>query len=619
MHVLQRLRFPRSPGTTALCFAHGSTATFDESGETGPAYRFAPGQTLNSSSYLNSFYEFPHRTRGAAREFFLRLKLSGDFELTVWSQAFGSEPRALWRESLRGCAPEAPVLAPLPLPAAGEPNQRLHFTLTALPDAVGGQGGAFFGGDIATPHAPAEVRLAVVLCTFRREDYLRATVRGLLADPDLGARLSDVIVVDNGRTLDPAAFAAEFPDPRATLIPNRNCGGAGGFSRGMLEALERGRATHILLMDDDILCDSEAVLRTIAFYGHAKEPVAVAGAMLDLMKPHLLYEAGALHGRAADLPGENPLKILGLKRGLCLEHDGALNALLLDERADYGAWWFFAFPASCARDQGLALPFFVIGDDIEFGLRLTRRQNVPVLPLPGVGVWHLPFYSKISSVKRYFFVRNLLVVDALHAETSYWRMARALLSDLESDLCKFNYGMVLMLVRAFEDFLRGPGLFTRVEPEALMSGLAAEAKGLDDNLREFTPAETFGFEQPAHDGLLRGLVRRLSLGGHLLPRALLRGRPMQVLLGGTGQWRKNFLCREAQFLHREAGFSNARDIDPALGRKLALRLLKALWNGRGAWEKARAAWRREARHLSSPEFWKDYCAAQSARPGEKKS
>lgn len=629
MHVLQRLRFPRTPGATALCFAHGSTAVLDQTGEAGPAYRFQPGQTLSASSYLNSFFEFPHRTRGAAREFFLRLRLAGDFEVTVWGQAFGGEPRALWRESLRHCAPEAPVLAPLPLPGEGEPNQRLYFTLTALPDGEDGEGGAFFGGDIATPHAPAAVRLAVVLCTFRREDYLRATVRGLLADADLGARLSDIIVVDNGRTLDPAAFAAEFPDPRATLIPNRNCGGAGGFSRGMAEALDRGRATHLLLMDDDILCDSEAVLRTIAFFEHADAPVAVAGAMLDLMKPHLLFEAGALYGRAADLPGENPLKILGLKRGLCLEHDGALNTLLLDEHADYGAWWFFAFPARCAREHGLALPFFVIGDDIEFGLRLTRRQNVPVLPLPGVGVWHLPFYSKISSVKRYFFVRNLLVIDALHGESSYWRIARALLADLENDLCRFNYGMVLMLVRAFEDFLRGPGLFTRVEPEALMSGLAAEAKGLDDNLREFTPTETFGFEQPARDGLLRGLVRRLSLGGHLLPKCLLRGAPMQVWVGGAGQWRKNFLCREARFLHREAGFSGVRDIDQELGRGLAFRLFKALWNGRGAWEKARAAWRREAGRLSSPEFWKDYCAAteqarpqhaaQAGRPGEKKT
>jgi len=602
MHTLQRIRFPRTPSTGALCFAHGSTARLDTSGPE-PAYRFAVGQTLDSGSYLNSVYEFVQRCHGLARTHVFRLALEGDFEVTVWSASFGHAPRVVWSETLRGCAPEAPVSAPMPQAEPGAANQRLYFSLTALSP------GAFFGGDVATDHEPRPVRLAVALCTFRREEYLRATVAGLLADPALEERLSAVVVVDNGRTLDPH----EFSDPRVTVIPNRNCGGAGGFSRGMAEVLERNLGSHILLMDDDIECDSEAVLRTITFYEHSDQPVALAGAMLDLQKPHLHFEAGALYGRAADVPGENPLKILGLGRGLCLEQEGALNTLLLDERADYGAFWYFAFPARYAAKGGLALPFFVIGDDIEFGLRLTRKLGARVLPMPGVGVWHQPFYSKISSVKRYFFVRNLLVIDALYNESSYLDIVRALLADLESDLCKFNYGMVLMLVRAFEDFLRGPGLFTRVDPEMLMAGLVAEAKGLDDNLLEFTPRETYGFEQPPRESLLRTLVRRLTLGGHLLPRFLLRGEPMQVLLGGTGQWRKNFLCRRALFLHREAGFSNARDIDCARGRALALRLARALWNGRAAWQRARAAWRSDAARLCSPAFWTEYCAGPDAR------
>lgn len=611
VHTLQRIRFPRTPSTGALCFAHGSTARLDTGARldtSGPApqYRFAIGQTLCSGSYLNSFYEFVQRCHGLSRNHVFRLELAGDFEVTVWSTVFGGAPQALWRETLRGCAPDAPVLAPIPLAAPGAANQRLYFSLTALSE------GAFFGGDVATDHEPRSVRLAVALCTFRREEYLRATVAGLLADPALAERLSAVVVVDNGRTLAPD----EFNDPRVTVIPNRNCGGAGGFSRGMAEVLERDLGSHILLMDDDIECDSEAVLRTITFYEHSDQPVALAGAMLDLQKPHLHFEAGALYGRAADAPGENPLKILGLGRGLCLEQEGALNTLLLDERADYGAFWYFAFPARYAAQGGLALPFFVIGDDIEFGLRLTRKLGVRVLPMPGVGVWHQPFYSKISSVKRYFFVRNLLVIDALYGESSYLDIVRALLADLESDLCKFNYGMVLMLVRAFEDFLRGPGVFTRTDPEALMAGLMAEATGLDDNLTDFIPQETFGFEQPPRESLLRTLVRRLTLGGHLLPRALLRGEPMQVLLGGTGQWRKNFLCRRALFLHREAGFSNARDIDCARGRALALRLARSLWNGHAAWQRARTAWRRDAARLSSPAFWKEYCA-EPGRNGPK--
>lgn len=597
MHTIQRIRFQPRPHTTALYFANDSTAMLDATGP-HPTYRFEAGQCLSSSSYCNSYYEFPQRRYGLSRQQAFRLSLEGNFEIAVWEAAFNTPPRIVWQETVAGCRPDRPVTATIPAVAQDAPPKRFYFRLRAL------SAGTFCGGDVATEHEPLPVRLAVVLCTFRREAYLRATVAGLLADPDLKEGLSAVVVVDNGRTLE----AGEFADPRVTLLPNRNCGGAGGFSRGMDEVLRRDLGSHILLMDDDIACDSEAVLRTIAFYRHAERPVAVAGAMLDMQKPHLHFEAGALYGRAADSAGENPLKIYGLRRGLSLEQEETLNALLLDERADYGAFWYFAFPARYAAQGGLLLPFFVIGDDIEFGLRLTRRMGVEVAALPGVGVWHQPFYSKISQIKRYFFVRNLLVIDALYNQSGYWRIVRALAADFESDLCKFNYGMVLMLVRAFEDFLQGPPLFTDVDPLALMAGITDEAKDLDDNVRPFLPRETWGFEQPPRESLLRAAVRRLTLGGHLLPRRLLRGAPMQVLLGGVGQWRKNFLCRTAFFLHREAGFANARDIVPARGRRLGWRLLRAFWKGRREWAAARDAWRTQAHELSSSAFWTSYCA-----------
>ncbi|EPR37198.1 hypothetical protein dsx2_1141 [Desulfovibrio sp. X2] len=595
LHVLQRIRFPAKASLAALCFAHESTAMLrlDKTDQAAPRYDFEPGQTLSSSSYLNSVYEFVQRRHGLVQSQAFRLRLSGDFEVAVMKATFGGQTECVGRETFRGCLPDAPVLVPIPGAGPDAPNERIFFRLTAL------SGGEFLGGDVVTDHEPRPVRLAVVLCTFRREEYLHATVAALLADPDLGERLSAVVVVDNGRTLDPK----DFTDPRVRLVPNRNLGGSGGFSRGMADVLDGKLGSHILLMDDDIACDGEAVLRAITFFEHSDGPLAVSGAMLDMQKPLLHFEAGAVYGQAADVAGANPLKIYGLGRGLSLEQEGALNTLLLEERADYGAFWFFAFPAEYAERGGLLLPFFVIGDDIEFGLRLTRRMGARVLPLPGVGVWHQPFYSKISNVKRYFFVRNLLVIDALYGRGRYRDVARALTADFMSDLCRFNYGMALMLVQAFEDYLKGPDFLTDTDPMTLIASLSDEARRMDANLRPFTPRETWGFEQPPREGVLRSLVRTATLGGHLLPRPLLRGEPMQVLLCGTGQWRKNFLCREARFLHREAAFSNARDIDPALGRALALRFAKLLWRGQREWAEVGAAWREAAPRLTSRDFW----------------
>ena len=59
--------------------------------------------------------------------------------------------------------------------------------------------------------------------------------------------LGVMFVVDNGRTLD----AEGLSDDLITVIPNENVGGAGGFARGMIAALESDEDfTHVLLMDD---------------------------------------------------------------------------------------------------------------------------------------------------------------------------------------------------------------------------------------------------------------------------------------------------------------------------------------------------------------------------------
>ncbi|WP_027205229.1 hypothetical protein [Butyrivibrio fibrisolvens] len=46
----------------------------------------------------------------------------------------------------------------------------------------------------------------------------------------------------------------EKQDNLIKVIPNANTGGTGGFSRGMMEAIDRKDAlglTHLLMMDDD--------------------------------------------------------------------------------------------------------------------------------------------------------------------------------------------------------------------------------------------------------------------------------------------------------------------------------------------------------------------------------
>lgn len=46
-----------------------------------------------------------------------------------------------------------------------------------------------------------------------------------------------------------------------TIIHNPNCGGSGGFARGLLEGVNFG-CSHIIFLDDDISLDTNVILKT---------------------------------------------------------------------------------------------------------------------------------------------------------------------------------------------------------------------------------------------------------------------------------------------------------------------------------------------------------------------
>ncbi|MEJ7743868.1 MAG: glycosyltransferase [Nocardioidaceae bacterium] len=60
------------------------------------------------------------------------------------------------------------------------------------------------------------------------------------------------------------AASASLGD-KLRLIEQGNLGGSGGFSRAMDEATTKGDADYVLLLDDDVVCEPEGILRAVAF------------------------------------------------------------------------------------------------------------------------------------------------------------------------------------------------------------------------------------------------------------------------------------------------------------------------------------------------------------------
>lgn len=305
------------------------------------------------------------------------------------------------------------------------------------------------------------VELALATTTFKKESYITHNI-GLVRRKivESGEDIADhfhMYVIDNGRTLDAPALASE----RIQIIPNDNVGGAGGFTRGMLAAMDqKPRATNILLMDDDVDVSPESIKRTYNLLRILKpgyEKAMISGAMLN-------YEVG--EDQWEDIGYMTPEGTFSpCKPGLrlVLFEDLIYNELFKPNKVMkanlYAAWWYCCIPLSVIDKNGLPLPFFVRSDDAEYGMRC----KTPFITMNGLCIWHMSFHERYNAaVERYQTTRNTMIAQATTGVAQSSDFMRELHNNIRLELKKFGYQNAELCLDAFEDFLKGPGFFSQV-------------------------------------------------------------------------------------------------------------------------------------------------------------
>jgi GT2 family glycosyltransferase len=307
-----------------------------------------------------------------------------------------------------------------------------------------------------TDKAPVvENKLAIVSCTFKREAYIANTIAKLEAFLNENKALRDKMhffVIDNGKTLD-AGTHYNYTE----IIPNINAGGAGGFTRGMMEAVKSDAGyTRILLMDDDIDVLPESIFRTFQISNYLRDEyrdASISGAMMSIFAKHWLFEALAVQNEFWCRPVYANMDVFRI--GDVMKIDSIQDDLFSDEKKKvHAAWWYNCFPVSCVEEKGLALPFFIRCDDMEFG---WRHQGKHIITMNGIGVWHEPFEWKTSQITRYFYgVRNAFIIWAIYIDGFKNEFAKYLKKMFYQELLEtYNYNDIDILFKAFDDILTG--------------------------------------------------------------------------------------------------------------------------------------------------------------------
>ncbi len=552
-----------------------------------------PGTTLSFDTYFNSVFEQPWRLYANAGAFVLDLTLTGAATLRIWRRTLSAGVTLLHEEDISG--------ATRVTLADDRPHFRqsglLWFELTAQAGLVTLSGANW----LVTPLRPPEpVSLGVVICTFNRERELAAVLASIADDRGLDEAVGRVIVVSQGRpglAGDPAISPlARRLGSRLRIVQQANLGGAGGFSRGLLEALDDPAITHACLLDDDIRLEPESLRRMAAFFSLARSDFALGGHMLDSIKPTTLYEAGAIvRPNGAQVP---------LNHALDLGDAQGLDALLDVSPMHYNGWWMFALPKRLLHQAGLPLPCFIRGDDVEFGMRL-QQLGIPTVSLPGIGIWHEPFYLKLGGWQLYYETRNGLICSALHGDFVPRQVALVTLKRLLIHLLTYRYYSAALIVRGIEDFCRGPAILDQ-DPRPLHAGLA-ELRAADPDIwtprERLLPKAPVGRSPRSHLGfaiamariLLRNWVRpakRAAMPQLLHSRDLVWFRVSESdSLGVETYWDRNLPT-----FHRD------RDRFRALFGSG----LRSLWRLYRQAPRLRQAWRTDVSRLTDASFWRGY-------------
>ncbi|MEY8337940.1 hypothetical protein AALB16_07890 [Lachnospiraceae bacterium 62-35] len=387
--------------------------------------------------------------------------------------------------------------------------------------------GGYYEGEFPEENV-REVELAISTTTCWKEEYITKNVQRLKKrlldlDEDISRHLR-IHIVDNGRTLN----REDFPDDsRIYYHPNKNVGGAGGYARGMIECQQQEpKASHVLLMDDDVMILPDSIFRTYVLLKNIKgeyENSFIGGAMLMLEEKNIQHEdIGTITARGLFNPLKPRWNHFWLRDNLLNEYDYRRENM-------YQAWWYCCIPMKIIEKNGLPLPLFVRGDDAEYSFRCKPN----IITMNGICVWHMGFYSKYNvAMDIYQGGRNLWIVESTTGIVSEKDIVReSVKRNYRENLLKHNYNSAELTLRAFEDYMRGPKFIMQNQGEAIVK----ENGKLNYKFRpleEFREYKIDVWADPYYDskrGFVKKWLYRITYNGHRFwPERFLDKTPVTI-------------------------------------------------------------------------------------------
>jgi galactofuranosylgalactofuranosylrhamnosyl-N-acetylglucosaminyl-diphospho-decaprenol beta-1,5/1,6-galactofuranosyltransferase len=589
--------------------------------------RIRPGRRVSFGSYFNAFPASYWRRWTVAEKVVLRVRTAGSGSLLVYrSNARGVSQRVEDRRV--------------------EGGQSSEFELTLAPFGDGG----WYWFDLIADESGMELveaawlvpaagratgRVTLGITTFNRPDYCVNTIRTIAAAEGLDEVLDELIIVDQGNKL--VSDEPDFPEAEAAMggrlrmIRQGNLGGSGGFARNMYEVVEgrpgadgTEKSDYVLILDDDILLETEGVLRAVAFADMCRTPSIVGGHMFDMYNKPLLNAYAEVVNPYRFAWG--PIEGLG---AVDFAERGLRSRPQLHRRwdADYNGWWMCLIPRAVLEDVGLSLPVFIKWDDSEYSLR-AREAGYPTISLPGAAVWHVSWADKDDAVdwQAYFHERNRLIAALLHSP--YAKGGRMLRESLTTDtkhVVSMQYYAARAVLLAIQDVMAGPERLHEVLPTRMPEIRAMKDEYTDARIvkdpaafppvrRSKPPKSQSGPRKPSKAALIPWAVRTVLKQTVKPVRELSREHPEASVAHMDSAWYALASLDSAVVSNADGTGASWYQRDPQQVRALVAESVRLHTELFGRWEALAQQYREALPRITSPEAWARTFAANSPAP-----
>jgi galactofuranosylgalactofuranosylrhamnosyl-N-acetylglucosaminyl-diphospho-decaprenol beta-1,5/1,6-galactofuranosyltransferase len=583
--------------------------------ESRTALRLPQGQKLSFGTYFNAFPASYWRRYSIVDEVTLTVRLTGrGASVTVYkSMANGRSQRV---DAAR---------------VGAERSGTFTFDLTLTPfvdggwywyDVVAGDEDAVVESAEWTAEVPQE-RAAhgtadIAITTMNRPDFC-AKLLGQLGDDDaLRPYLDEVLVMEQGSQ--PVTGSEFFADAEKALgdklrvIVQANLGGSGGYARGQLESVKKGTATYALMMDDDVVCEPEGIIRAITFGDLARRPTIVGGHMFSIYSRSRLHSFGEIV-HPWRFWWMSPLDTFA-DWDLAARNLRSTRWLHKRVDVDYNGWFMCLIPREILEKVGLSLPLFIKWDDLEFGLR-AKEAGFPTVTFPGAAVWHVPWTDKNDAVdwQAYFHHKNRFVAALLHSPyPKGGRLVRESLNHQIKHLVSLQYSTVEIRHQALLDVLAGPGQLHHDLPTKLGEINAFRKQFTDAQLHPdpdtFPPVRREKPPRKGKDGVeIPGRFSQLLTAGLApirqlkAPREMSREFPEAELTAMDAKWYR--LARyDSAIVSMNDGTSAALyRRDPDRYKDLLKRTIEIHRRLHAEWPRLAKLYREQLGTVTSPEEW----------------